>query len=299
MRNGDFSDIAAFIAVAEEGSFTRAAAKLGLSQSALSYAVRMLEQRLETRLISRTTRSLSLTDAGERFFQTLKPALESINNQIDTLKTLHNLPAGNLRITTFKHAAQTVLFPALSAFMAEYPDITVEIDVNEGLADIVAERFDAGIRFGEQVEKDMVAVRVGPDIRMAVVATPDYFARYAPPQTPRELGEHRCIRYRQKTAGGLFAWEFRKGESALDVKVDGALIVNDSNMLEDAALKGLGLVYIYESQIVEHVAEGRLVRVLEDWCEPLPGYHLYYPSRKQHTPAFSLLLDRLRYRPHG
>ncbi|MCC3718469.1 LysR family transcriptional regulator [Rouxiella badensis] len=299
MRNGDFSDIAAFIAVAEEGSFTRAAAKLGLSQSALSYAVRMLEQRLETRLISRTTRSLSLTDAGERFFQTLKPALESINNQIDTLKTLHNRPAGNLRITTFKHAAQTVLFPALSAFMAEYPDITVEIDVNEGLADIVAERFDAGIRFGEQVEKDMVAVRVGPDIRMAVVATPDYFARYAPPQTPRELGEHRCIRYRQKTAGGLFAWEFRKGESALDVKVDGALIVNDSNMLEDAALKGLGLVYIYESQIVEHVAEGRLVRVLEDWCEPLPGYHLYYPSRKQHTPAFSLLLDRLRYRPHG
>jgi DNA-binding transcriptional LysR family regulator len=299
MRNGDFSDIAAFIAVAEEGSFTRAAAKLGLSKSALSYAVRMLEQRLETRLISRTTRSLSLTDAGERFFQTLKPALESINNQIDTLKTLHNRPAGNLRITTFKHAAQTVLFPALSAFMAEYPDITVEIDVNEGLADIVAERFDAGIRFGEQVEKDMVAVRVGPDIRMAVVATPDYFARYAPPQTPRELGEHRCIRYRQKTAGGLFAWEFRKGESALDVKVDGALIVNDSNMLEDAALKGLGLVYIYESQIVEHVAEGRLVRVLEDWCEPLPGYHLYYPSRKQHTPAFSLLLDRLRYRPHG
>ncbi|MGA9609206.1 MAG: LysR family transcriptional regulator [Rouxiella badensis] len=299
MRNGDFSDIAAFIAVAEEGSFTRAAAKLGLSQSALSYAVRMLEQRLETRLISRTTRSLSLTDAGERFFQTLKPALESINNQIDTLKTLHNRPAGNLRITTFKHAAQTVLFPALSAFMAEYPDITVEIDVNEGLADIVAERFDAGIRFGEQVEKDMVAVRVGPDIRMAVVATPDYFARYAPPQTPRELGEHRCIRYRQKTAGGLFAWEFRKGESALDVKVDGALIVNDSNMLEDAALKGLGLVYIYESQIVEHVAEGRLVRVLEDWCEPLPGYHLYYPSRKQHTPAFSLLLDRLRCRPHG
>ncbi|MCC3704494.1 LysR family transcriptional regulator [Rouxiella badensis] len=299
MRNGDFSDIAAFIAVAEEGSFTRAAAKLGLSQSALSYAVRMLEQRLETRLISRTTRSLSLTDAGERFFQTLKPALESINNQIDTLKTLHNRPAGNLRITTFKHAAQTVLFPALSAFMAEYPDITVEIDVNEGLADIVAERFDAGIRFGEQVEKDMVAVRVGPDIRMAVVATPDYFARYAPPQTPRELGEHRCIRYRQKTAGGLFAWEFRKGESALDVKVDGALIVNDSNMLEDAALKGLGLVYIYESQIVEHVAEGRLVRVLEDWCEPLPGYHLYYPSRKQHTPAFSLLLDKLRYRPHG
>jgi len=299
MRNGDFSDIAAFIAVAEEGSFTRAAAKLGLSQSALSYAVRMLEQRLETRLISRTTRSLSLTDAGERFFQTLKPALESINNQIDTLKTLHNRPAGNLRITTFKHAAQTVLFPALSAFMAEYPDITVEIDVNEGLADIVAERFDAGIRFGEQVEKDMVAVRVGPDIRMAVVATPDYFARYAPPQTPRELGEHRCIRYRQKTAGGLFAWEFRKGESALDVKVDGALIVNDSNMLEDAALKGLGLVYIYESQIVEHVAEGRLVRVLEDWCEPLPGYHLYYPSRNQHIPAFSLLLDRLRYRPHG
>jgi DNA-binding transcriptional LysR family regulator len=296
MRKGDFSELAVFIAVAEEGSFTRAAAKLGLSQSALSYAVRMLEERLKIRLISRTTRSLSLTDAGERLLHSLRPAFDHIDSELAALTALHDKPAGTVRITTFRHAARTVLWPVLTKLLPDYPDIVVEINVDEGLTDIVAGRFDAGIRVGEQVEKDMVAVRVSPDIRMAVVGAPSYFADRAVPQTPRDLSDHKCISYRQSTGGGLYAWEFERDGVELDVRVRGPIVINDNEMLVNAALGGLGLVYTFESQVAQQVADGRLIRVLEDWCPPFPGYHLYYPSRRQHTPAFALLLEALRYK---
>ena len=296
MRKGDFSELAAFIAVAEEGSFTRAAAKLGLSQSALSYAVRMLEQRHDVRLISRTTRSLSLTEAGERLFRSLRPAFDHIDNEIAALAALRDKPAGTIRITAFRHAARTVLWPALQKLLPEYPDITVEINVDEGLTDIVAGRFDAGIRMGEQVEKDMISVRVSPDVRMAVVASPSYFANRKPPKTPRDLGDHNCVSYRQSKGGGLYAWEFEHDGVELQVRVNGSLVLNDNEMMEDAALDGLGLVYVFESQVSRYIAEGRLIRVLEDWCPPYPGYHLYYPSRRQHTAAFSILVEALRYK---
>jgi len=296
MRKGDFSELAAFIAVAEEGSFTRAAAKLGLSQSALSYAVRMLEQRLDVRLISRTTRSVSMTEAGERLFHSLRPAFDHIDNEIAALAALRDKPAGTIRITTFRHAARTVLWPALQKLLPEYPDITVEIDVNEGLTDIVAGRFDAGIRLGEQVEKDMISVRVSRDVRMAVVGSPSYFANHKAPKTPRDLGDHNCVSYRQSKSGGLYAWDFEHDGMELEARVSGSLVLNDNEMMEDAALDGLGLVYVFESQASRYIAEGRLVRVLEDWCPPYPGYHLYYPSRRQHTAAFSLLVEALRYK---
>ncbi len=296
MRKGDFSELAAFIAVAEEGSFTRAAAKLGLSQSALSYAVRMLEQRLDVRLISRTTRSLSMTEAGERLFHSLRPAFDHIDNEIAALAALRDKPAGTIRITTFRHAARVVLWPVLLKLLPEYPDITVEVSVDEGLTDIVAGRFDAGIRLGEQVEKDMISVRVGPDVRMAVVGSPSYFANRKPPKTPRDLNDHNCVSYRQIKGGGLYAWEFEREGVELEARVSGSLVLNDNEMLENAALDGLGLVYVFESQVSDHIAAGRLLRVLEDWCPPYPGYHLYYPSRRQHTPAFSLLVEALRYR---
>jgi DNA-binding transcriptional LysR family regulator len=296
MRKGDFSELTSFIAVAEEGSFTRAAAKLGLSQSALSYAVRMLEQRLGMRLISRTTRSLSLTDVGEKLLHSLRPAFDHIDSERAALTALRDKPAGTIRITTFRHAARMVLWPALVKLLPEYPDINVEINVDEGLTDIVAGRFDAGIRLGEQVQKDMVAVRVSPDIRMAVVGSPSYFSNRKLPETPRDLSEHNCVSYRQTTGGGLYAWEFERNGVELEVRVNGPLILNDAEMLETAALDGLGLVYTFESQVSPHVADGRLIRVLEDWCQPFSGYHLYYPSRRQHTPAFALLVEALRYK---
>lgn len=296
MRKGDFSDLAAFIAVAEAGSFTRAAAKLGLSQAALSYAVRSVEERLGVRLIARTTRSLSLTDAGEKLLRSLRPAFDHIDNEIAALAAVRDKPAGTIRITSFRHAARTVLWPALVKLMPDYPDISFEVDINEGLTDIVAGRFDAGIRVGEQVEKDMIAVRVSPDIRMAVVGSPSYFAGRKRPETPRDLSEHACVSYRQTASGGLYAWEFEREGAELSVRVNGPLVINDSEMLENAALDGLGLVFTFESQVSRHIAEGRLVRVLEDWCPPFSGYHLYYPSRRQHSPAFALLLEALRYK---
>ncbi|QND65561.1 LysR family transcriptional regulator [Mesorhizobium loti] len=296
MRKGDFSELAMFMAVAEAGSFTRAAAKLGLSQSALSYAVRMLEERLKVRLISRTTRSLSLTDAGEKLLHSLRPAFDHIDSEIAQLTALRDKPAGTIRITTFRHAARTVLWPVLLKLLPEYPDIAVEINVDEGLTDIVAGRFDAGIRVGEQVQKDMIAVRVSPDIRMAVVGSPSYFANRGIPLTPRDLSDHKCVSYRQSAGGGLYAWEFERDGVELDVRVNGPLVINDSEMLANAALGGLGLVYTFETQVAQHVAEGRLIRVLEDWCPPFSGYHLYYPSRRQQTPAFALLLEALRYK---
>jgi DNA-binding transcriptional LysR family regulator len=296
MRHGDFSDLAAFIAVAEAGSFTRAAAKLGLSQSALSYSVRMLEQRLGVRLISRTTRSLSLTDAGERMLQSLRPAFDHIDSEIATVAALRDKPTGVIRLTTFRHAARTVLWPVISTFLKEYPDVEVELSVDEGLTDIVASRVDAGIRIGEQVQKDMVAVRIGPDLRMAVVGSPAYFAHRGIPQTPRDLENHQGVSYRQTTGGGLYAWEFERGGEEIAVRMNGPLVMNDGEMLEEAALDGLALAYTFESQVAKYIADGRLVRVLEDWCQPFTGYHLYYPSRRQHTAAFALLVEALRYK---
>jgi DNA-binding transcriptional LysR family regulator len=296
MRKGDFSELAVFIAVAEEGSFTRAAAKLGLSQSALSYAVRMLEERLKVRLISRTTRSLSLTDAGERLLHSLRPAFDHIDNEIAALTSLHGKPAGSVRITTFRHAAKTVLWPVLAKLLPEYPDIAVEINLDEGLTDIVASRFDAGIRLGEQVQKDMIAVKVSADLRMAVVGSPNYFEKRKIPQTPRDLSDHLCASYRQTSGGGLFAWEFERDGVELEVRVNGPIILNDGEMLEAAALDGLALACMFESQVSHHIAEGRLIRVLEDWCPSFSGYHLYYPSRRQHTAAFALIVEALRYK---
>ncbi|TPM57448.1 LysR family transcriptional regulator [Mesorhizobium sp. B2-2-4] len=294
MRRGDFSELAVFIAVAEAGSFTRAAAKLGLSQSALSYAVRTLEQRLGVRLISRTTRSLSVTVAGERLLRSLRPAFDHIESEIAAVTALRDKPTGLIRLTTFRYAAKSVLWPVLAKLLLEYPDIEVELSLDEGLVDIVASKFDAGIRIGEQVQKDMVAIRIGPDLRMAVVGSPSYFANRTVPKTPRELGEHRGISYRQKTGGGLFAWEFEKGGEELEVRMNGPLVINDGEMLEAAALDGLGLAYTFESQVAPFIADGRLIRVLEDWCQPFSGYHLYYPSRRQHTAAFALLVEALR-----
>jgi DNA-binding transcriptional LysR family regulator len=296
MRHGDFSELAAFIAVAEAGSFTRAAAKLGLSQSAVSYSVRMLEQKLGVRLISRTTRSLSLTDAGQRMLRNLRPAFDHIESEIAAVTALRDKPAGKIRITTFRYAAISVLWPVVAKFLAEYPDVEMEIILDEGLTDIVADRFDAGIRVGEQVQKDMVAVKIGPDLRMAVVGSPSYFANHKIPHTPRELGEHRGVSYRQTTGGGLYAWEFERDGEELQVRMNGPLILNDGLMLEAAALDGLALAYTFEDQVSKHVADGRLIRVLEDWCPPFPGYHLYYPSRRQHTAAFALFVEALRFK---
>jgi DNA-binding transcriptional LysR family regulator len=295
MRRDSLDDFQTFIAVAEAGSFTKAAAELGVSQSAVSYSVRMLEQRLGVRLISRTTRSLSLTDAGDRLLQSLAPAFAQINSEIEALTSSQGRPAGRIRITISRQAAQMVIWPMLPDFLAQYPGIEVELSLDEGLMDIVAGRFDAGIRLGERLEKDMIGVRVGPDLRMALVGSPAYFAKRPIPKTPHDLRDHLGVNYRQRTGGGLYAWEFERDGEKLEVRMDGPVTLNDGEMLETAAREGLALAFMIEDQnILSHVAEGRLVRVLEDWCQPFPGYHLYYPSRRQPTAAFSLFVDALR-----
>jgi DNA-binding transcriptional LysR family regulator len=295
MRRDSLDDFQTFIAVAEAGSFTKAAAELGVSQSAVSYSVRMLEQRLGVRLISRTTRSLSLTDAGERLLQSLAPAFAQINSEIEALTSSQGRPAGRIRITISRQAAQMVIWPMLPDFLAQYPGIEVELSLDEGLMDIVAGRFDAGIRLGEQLEKDMIGVRVGPDLRMTLVGSPAYFAKRPIPKTPHDLRDHLGVNYRQRTGGGLYAWEFERDGEKLEVRMDGPVTLNDGEMLETAALEGLALAFMIEDQnVLKHISEGRLVRVLEDWCQPFPGYHLYYPSRRQPTAAFSLFVDALR-----
>jgi DNA-binding transcriptional LysR family regulator len=295
MRRESLDDFKTFVAVAEAGSFTKAAAELGISQSAVSYSVRMLEQRLGVRLISRTTRSLSLTDAGERLLRTLAPAIDQINSEIEALTSSQGRPTGRIRVTISRQAARTVIWPILPNFFALYPEIEVELSLDEGLMDIVAGRFDAGIRLGERLEKDMIGVRVSPDLRMALVGSPAYFATRPVPKTPRDLSDHLGVNYRQRTGGGLYAWEFEREGEKVEVRMNGPLTLNDGEMLEMAALEGLALAFMIEDQnVLKHIAEGRLVRVLEDWCQPFPGYHLYYPSRRQPTTAFSLFVDALR-----
>jgi DNA-binding transcriptional LysR family regulator len=296
MRREDLIDLNAFVAVSQERSFTRAAAKLGTSQSALSHTVRRLEGRLGVRLLTRTTRHVMATEAGERLLRTLGPALDEIDAELASLTALRDKPAGVIRITAGAHAAQTLLWPALKRLLPDYPDIQVEISIDQGLTDIVAERFDGGVRLGEQVGKDMIAAPIGPDIRMAVVGSPAYFARRPAPQTPHDLTGHACINLRLPTLGGLYAWEFGRDGRELRVRVDGPLVFNDVPMILDAAEAGFGLACVLDEQVKEGVAAGRLVRVLADWCPPFPGYHLYYPSRRQLPPAFALLLDALRYR---
>lgn len=296
MPRDNFSDLIAFIAVARDRSFTKAAGKLGVSQSALSHTIRELEARLGLRLLTRTTRSVSPTEAGERLLQTIGPRFEEIEAELAGLTALRDKPAGLIRITTGEHAANTILWPALKKLLPEYPDIKIEVTVDNGLTDIVAQRYDAGIRFGEQVEKDMIAVRIGPDVRMAVVGAPSYLARRQPPKNPRDLPEHACINIRLPTYGGLYAWEFEKGKRELKVRVDGQLIFNSIAQVANAALAGFGLAYLPEDVAKPCIVDGTLLRVLEDWCPPFSGYHLYYPSRRQASPAFALLVDTLRYR---
>jgi DNA-binding transcriptional LysR family regulator len=296
MPRENFNDLLAFLAVARDRSFTKAAAKLGVSQSALSHTVRGLEARLGLRLLTRTTRSVSPTEAGERLLLTVGHRFEEIEAELEALSELREKPAGTIRITAGEHAAYAVLSPALAKFLPSYPDIKVEVSVDYGLTDIVAQRYDAGVRIGEDVAKDMIAVRIGPDMRMAVVGAPSYFEKRSAPKKPQDLTEHNCINLRLPTYGGLYAWEFEKGKRELKVRVDGQLVFNTITQRLDAALAGLGLAYMPEDVAQPHIARGSLTRVLEDWCPPFPGYHLYYPSRRQHSPAFRLLVDALRYR---
>jgi DNA-binding transcriptional LysR family regulator len=295
MARTDRNDLDAFLAVARERSFTRAAAKLGVSQSALSQALRGLEARLGLRLLTRTTRSVAPTEAGERLLQTLGPAFDQIDATLAALSEFREKPSGTIRISAGEHPVDTILMPALERLLPDYPDIKAEVDVDNTLTDIVAGRYDAGIRFGEQVAKDMVAVRIGPDMRMAVVGAPSYFARRPRPKVPHDLTEHACINIRLPTHGSLYAWELQKGKHEIKVHVEGPLVFNIAPLLLRSALAGLGLACVFEDQVQEHIAEGRLVRVLADWCPPFPGYHLYYPSRRQPTPAFALLVEALRY----
>jgi DNA-binding transcriptional LysR family regulator len=296
MRRENVNDLLAFLAVARERSFTRAAAKLGVSQSALSHTIRGLEARLRLRLLTRTTRSVSPTEAGERLLQTVGHRFEEIEAELEALSELRDKPAGTIRITAGEHAVNAVLWPALTKFLPNYPDIRVEITVDHAFTDIVAQRYDAGVRSGEQVAKDMIAVRIGPDMRMAVVGAPSYFAKRSPPKKPQDLTEHNCINLRLPTYGGLYAWEFEKGGRELKVRVEGQLVFNGTSQMLNAALAGFGLAYVPEDLAQPHLAKGLLRGALEDWCPPYSGYHLYYPSRRQPSAAFALLVDALRHR---
>jgi DNA-binding transcriptional LysR family regulator len=296
MKREVLGDMSVFLAVAEARSFTRAAARLGTSQSNLSHTVRRLEESLGIRLLMRTTRSVAPTEAGERLIETLRPALDEIEGRLVALGEMRNKPAGTVRITATQHAAETILWPAMARLLPNHPEVNVELSINTAFTDIVAERFDAGVRLGEQVAKDMIAVRLGPEIRMAVVSAPSYFANHPKPKTPHDLTSHNCINLRLPTRGGLYAWEFEKGGRELNVRVEGQLIFNENRMALLAATAGAGLAYLLEDQVKPLIADGRLVRVLGDWCAPFPGYHLYYPSRRQLSPAFALLVDALRFR---
>ncbi|QRM44659.1 LysR family transcriptional regulator [Rhizobium sp. BG4] len=296
MRREELVDLNAFMTVAEEQNFTRAAARLGTSQSSLSHTVRRLETRLGVRLLTRTTRNVAPTEAGERLLSTLRPALDSIGSQLAALGELRDRPAGSIRITTSEHAATTVLWPALRRLLPEYPDIHVELALDSSFTDIVSERFDAGVRLGEALAKEMVAVRIGPELRMAIIGSPDYFSNNPIPRTPQDLNSHRCINLRMLSGGGLYAWELEKAQRELRVRVEGQLAFSNTNMIVRAAEDGFGLGFVMEDQVASQIASGRLVRVLEDWCPSFPGYHLYYPSRRQPSAAFSVLVDALRHR---
>lgn len=296
MSGDRLDDLAAFLVVAQERNFTRAAKQLGVSQSALSQTVRNLEARLKLRLLTRTTRHVAPTEAGERLIRSIGPRIEEIQRALDSLSELREKPSGTIRLTASEHAAETILWPAVAKLVNDYPDIKVEIVIDYGLTDIVGGRFDAGVRPGETIAQDMIAVPIGPELRMTVTGAPSYFASRSLPKKPQDLTGHNCINLRLPIHGGLYAWEFEKKGRALNVRVDGQLVFNTSSLMLKAALDGHGLVYLTEGQVAPYLADGRLVRVLADWCEPFSGYHLYYPSRRQPTPAFALLVEALRYR---
>jgi DNA-binding transcriptional LysR family regulator len=296
MKRDELGDLVAFLAVAEERSFTRAAAQLGTSQSSLSHTVRRLEERMGLRLLTRTTRNVVPTEAGEQLMETLRPAFDDIRGRIETLGAMRQQPGGTIRITSSRHAAETIIMPAVKKLMADYPDIIVEISIDQRFVDLVAERYDAGVRLGESIEKDMVAVRIGPELRMMVAGSPEYFRRNPKPGSPYELTQHNCINLRFPTLGGIYAWEFEQDGRPLNVRVEGQFICNDVPMIIDAALDGLGLACLPDDHLGPLVSDGRLVSVLDKWCPLFPGYHLYYPSRRLASPAFALLVDALRYR---
>ena len=296
MARENLNDLSAFVAVAQAHSFTKAAARLGISPSALSHAMRGLEERLGVRLLARTTRSVAPTEAGERLLTVVLPHLQGIESELSALNLLRDVPAGTIRLTASEHAAYTVIYPVLARLAADYPEIKIEVNVDNMLADLVAGRFDAGIRLGEHVERDMVAVRIAPDMRMAIVGTPAYFERHPRPETPQDLTQHQCIGIRLPTHGGLLPWEFDKDGRSITVRVEGQLIFNTNSLALRAVLDGLGLGYCLDDMAAEAIADGRLIRVLEDWCEPFPGYHIYYPSRRQISPALRHLIDALRFR---
>ena len=294
MVRGNLNDLLSFVTVAREGSFTRAAGVLGVTQSALSQAISGLEARLQIRLLTRTTRSVSPTVAGERLLQAIGNRFDEIEAELDNLTQMRDKPAGTVRITCGDHVLRTTLLPKLTALLHEYPDINVEFDVNYGFRDIVADRFDAGVRLGDTIDKDMIAVPIGPPLRMAAVALPAYFAARGIPEHPRDLMSHDCINQRMQTSGGLYVWDFEQQDRQVNVRVGGQLIFNTSTHIVDAALAGLGIAYLPEEEFEPHLREGRLQRVLEDWCPPFSGYYLYYPSRRQPSPAFTLVANALR-----
>lgn len=296
MQRGHLDDLVAFLAVGRERSFTRAAAKLGVSQSALSHTIRSLETRLGVRLLTRTTRSVAPTEAGERLIHALGPRFAEIEAELAAIGELREKPAGTIRITATEYATDAILWPKLTKFLRKYPDIKVEFFIDNGLSDIVAQRFDAGVRAGEQVAKDMIAVRIGPDTRMAVVGAPSYFKKRPEPKKPQDLIRHNCINLRLTTLGGLYAWEFEKGNREPKARVEGQLTFNNTAQMLTAALAGFGLAYVPEDLARPHVAKGQLKPVLADWCPPYTGYQLYYPSCRQSSVAFALLVDALRYR---
>lgn len=300
MIKRNLNDLLSFVAVAREGTFTRAAAQLGVTQSALSQSISGLEARLQIRLLTRTTRSVSPTAAGERLLNAIGNRFDEIEAELDELSALRDKPSGTVRITCGDHIQRTLLLPRLTPLLLEYPDIKVEFDINYGFRDIVADRFDAGVRLGDTIDKDMIAVPIGPPVRMAVVAAPTYFAAHPKPRNPRDLVDHNCINMRMQSGGGLYAWDFQRKDRHVNVRVDGQLIFNTSPNIVDAALAGLGIAWLPEEEFAPHIEEGRLLRVLENWCPPFPGYYLYYPNRRQPSPAFSLVVDALRYtRPRG
>lgn len=296
MARENINDLLAFIAVARERSFTRAASRMGVSQSALSHTIRQLEARLGVRLLTRTTRAVSPTEAGERLLQGIGPHFDEIEAQVDALNDLRDTPAGTIRISASDYAISSVLWPKLQKFLPRYPDIKVELMLDNGLTDIVTERYDAGVRMGEQLAKDMISARIGPDFRFAVVGTPVYFAEHPVPEHPQDLVQHRCINYRFQTSGGLWAWDFEKDGRELKIRVDGQLAFNNIFHVLDAALAGAGLAFVPEEIARDHIRAGKLIRVLEDWCAYWDGFYLYYPSRRQSSPAFVALLDALRHR---
>ncbi|EIX9074351.1 LysR family transcriptional regulator [Klebsiella aerogenes] len=294
MARRNLNDLLSFVTVAREGSFTRAAAQLGVTQPALSQAISGLEERMQIRLLTRTTRSVSPTAAGERLLQSVGHRIDEIEAELDMLTELRDKPAGIVRITCGPNVLKTTLLPKLAPLLREYPDIHIEFDANHGFRDIVADRFDAGVRLGDTIDKDMIAMPIGPKLRMAAAASPDYFALYPVPKTPHDLTQHQCINMRMVRSGGIYVWEFDHEGGELKVRVNGQLTFNTSDHVVDAALAGLGIAFLPEEEFGSHIREGRLVRVLESWCHPFPGYYLYYPSRKQPSPAFSLVVDALR-----